>query len=95
MHMAVGVCVRLRYSVACRRGTRGRVRHGSHEFRAGLTDVLALIGNDRPHRTLRNTVADWLLKKPMHDLAQVNELFLSLGVKDLTEEGHHYANDPK
>jgi hypothetical protein len=51
---------------------------------AGLTDLLALLGNDRPHRTLRNKVADWLLEKPMHDLAQVDELFLSLGVKDLT-----------
>ena len=50
---------------------------------AGLTDVLALLGNDRPHRTLRNKVADWLLEKKIHDLAQVDELFLSLGVKDL------------
>jgi hypothetical protein len=31
----------------------------------------------------------------MHDLAQVDELCLSLGVKDLTLEGSHYANDPK
>jgi hypothetical protein len=61
----------------------------------GLTDVLALLGNDRPHRTLRNKVADWLLEKTMHDLGQVDELFLSLGVKDLTQEGRHYANDPK
>jgi hypothetical protein len=61
----------------------------------GLTDVLALLGNDRPHWTLRNKVADWLLEKPMHDLAQVDELCLSLGVKDLTLEGSHYANDPK
>jgi hypothetical protein len=61
----------------------------------GLTDVLALLGNDRPHRTLRNEVADWLLEKPMHDLGQVDELFLSLVVKDLTQEGRHYANDPK
>ena len=49
----------------------------------GLTDVLALLGNDRPHRTLRNKVADWLLEKTIHDLAQVDEFFLSLGVKDL------------
>ena len=50
----------------------------------GLTDVLAPLGNDRPHRTLRNKVADWLLEKPMHDLAQVYVLFLSLKVKDFT-----------
>ena len=31
----------------------------------------------------------------MHDLAQVDEFFLSLGVKDSTEEGSHHANDPK
>ena len=50
----------------------------------GLTDVLAPLGNDRPHRTLRSKVADWLLEKPIHDLAQVYVLFLSLGVKGFT-----------
>ena len=50
----------------------------------GLTDVLALLGNARPHRTLLNKVADWLVEKPMHDLAQADDLVLSLGVEDLT-----------
>jgi hypothetical protein len=48
----------------------------------GLTDVLAPLGNDRPHPTLCK-------------LAQVDVLFLSLGVKDLTWEDSHNANDLK
>jgi hypothetical protein len=35
----------------------------------GLADALALLGDDRPHRTLRN---------------KANELFASLGAKELT-----------
>jgi hypothetical protein len=60
-----------------------------------LTDVLALPGNNRPDRTLRNEAEDWFLKKPMHDLVQVDDLLISLGGKDLTQEGKHYANAPK
>jgi hypothetical protein len=41
----------------------------SEKASVGLTDVLSLLGNDRPHWTLRN---------------KADELFASLGAKDLT-----------
>jgi hypothetical protein len=55
--------------------------------RAGvtMTDVLELLGNKRPHRTLRNKIAGWLLGKPMHDLDQVDVLLQGFGIKKLTE----------
>lgn len=50
-----------------------------------MGDVLSLLGNRRPLRSLRNKVADWLLSKPMHDLDQVDGLFVAFGLKNLTE----------
>ena len=50
-----------------------------------MNEVLRLLGKQRPHRTLRNKIADWLLQKPMHDLDQVDKLFQGFGLKDLTE----------
>lgn len=55
--------------------------------KAGVTmaDLLPLLGNARPHRTLRNRIADWLSRKPMHDLDQIDILFQRFGLKKLTE----------
>ena len=50
-----------------------------------MTDILPLLGNPRPHRTLRNRIADWLARKPMHDLDKIDTLFQGFGLPNLTE----------
>lgn len=50
-----------------------------------LTDVLELLGNPRPRRSLRNKIATWLMSKPMHDLEQVDALIAGFGISNLTE----------
>jgi hypothetical protein len=42
-----------------------------------------------------NFLSQALLESTGAELAFSNELFLSLGVKDLAQEGSHHANDPK
>lgn len=52
--------------------------------RVTMADILPLLGNARPHRTLRNRIASWLSRKPMHDLDQIDTLFQGFGLKTLT-----------
>ncbi|MDP8254104.1 MAG: HEPN domain-containing protein [Candidatus Alcyoniella australis] len=59
-----------------------------------MSDVLELLNNQRPHRTLRNKIANWLLEKPMHDLRQVDDLFLGFGIKKLTENAAKKSGAP-
>ena len=59
-----------------------------------MEDVLKLLNNHRPHRTLRNKVADWLLARPMHDLDRVDELFLGFGLRNLTENAAKKSRMP-
>jgi hypothetical protein len=50
-----------------------------------MSDVLALLNNKRPHRTLRNRIAVWLMRKPMHDVDRIDELYTAYGLPTLTK----------
>jgi hypothetical protein len=61
---------------------------------ATMADVLGLLGNKRPRRTLRNKIAKWLLEKPMHDMDQIDALIRGFGIKNLTENSAKKGGAP-
>lgn len=70
---------------AKKKGATKTLQQALDKANVSISDVLALLGKKRPHRTLRNKIANWLLLRPMHDLDQIDELMLGLGIKKITE----------
>lgn len=66
-------------------GTKKVLENALEKAGVTMADILPLLGNARPHRTLRNRIADWLARKPMHDLDQIDTLFQGFGLEKLTE----------